>query len=170
MDTIEYSNVKELYQESLFATYATVNDDGSPHASPMFYIPSADGTRLYMGTQPDSLHARNMTRTSQAFATVYGRLPAGMRGLYFRLENCHEAADSELAEALAAHNAARQRIGKPALPREYYETPNPQRMYICDIAEISTNDVMRQPDGFIRKDTRMVISASDLLRSSPVSQ
>lgn len=151
--------LKELLNTARYITYATVNEDGSPHNSPLFFIPSKGLTTLYIGTHPDSLHARNMVRTGQAFGVIFN--DAG--GLYFKLDNCHETVGEELDEALAAHNAARAKLNKTALDKSYYEAPNPQRMYICNVIEISTNGVIRDANGHVARDTRDVISARDLL-------
>jgi len=158
----QFDSLKDLARHSRYATYATVNEDGSPHNSPMFYIPSERFDKLYMGTHPESLHAKNMVRTGQAFAVIFGRTPHGSTGVYFKIENFHEVSEAELPEALAAHNAARALLGKDALPLEYYQSPNPQRMYVGDIVEISTNDAERGSDGRLAKDVRFVIPASDL--------
>lgn len=158
MSPVEYPDIKTLYEQCKYVTFSTVNEDGSPHGSPMFFIPSADAKKLYMGTHPQSLHAQNMLRTGQAFATIYGRLPDGMRGLYFRLINCREAVGAELDEALKCHNIARAKISKPPLEKQFYETPNSQRMIICDVAEITTNDVTLRQDGRIDIDFRTEIT------------
>lgn len=151
--------LKELLNTSRYITYATVNEDGSPHNSPLFFIPSKSLNRLYIGTHPDSLHAQNMIRTGQAFGVIFNTTS----GLYFKLDNCHEAKDEELDEALKAHNDTRAQLGKTSLEKSYYEAPNPQRMYICDIMEISTNDVERDTNGHIARDTRHAISTRDLV-------
>lgn len=160
----EYSSLTDLLYNCRYATYATVNEDGSPHNSPMFYIPDSNLDKIYLGTHPDSLHAKNMARTGQAFAVIFGRLPEGGTGLYFKIEGIHEAADNtELQDALNAHNVARNKIGKKALPIEYYEAPNPQRMYVGNIVEISTNGAKRGDDGRLTKDTRFTIEPSELI-------
>lgn len=160
----EYESLSDLLHKSRFATYATVNEDGSPHNSPMFFIPSAKLDKIYMGTHPDSLHARNITRTGRAFAVIYGITPEGPKGIYFKIENFHEvASDLELAEALLAHNNARKKFAKGPIAIEYYKTPNPQRMYVGDIIEISKNGVERGTDGYLSKDTRHTLEASELI-------
>lgn len=160
----EYELLSDLLHESKIAIYATVNEDGSPHNSPLFFIPSAKLDKIYIGTHPESLHARNIARTGQAFAVIYGRTSEGLKGLYFKIENFHEVADDlELNEALLAHNNARKKLAKPPLIVEHYKTPNPQRMYVGDIVEISKNAAERGIDGRIIKDTRHILKASELI-------
>ena len=160
----EYKSLSDLLNKSRIAIYATVNEDGSPHNSPMFFIPSAKLDIIYMGTHPESLHARNITRTGQAFAVIYGRTSEGLKGLYFKIENFHEVADDiELVKAVQAHNDARKKFAKPPIPVEYYKTPNPQRMYVGDIVEISKNAMERGKGGYITRDTRHTLEASELI-------
>lgn len=159
----DYSSLSEMANTSRYVTFATVNEDGSPHNSPMFYIPSHNFDKIYMGTHPDSLHARNISRTGQAFAVIFGQTPEGGAGIYFKIVNFHEVDESELPRALEMHNGARARLGKAPLLIDYYRSPNPQRMYVGDIIEISTNGVVRGGDGKISRDTRDVISPEDII-------
>ena len=154
--------LKELIKTSRYITYATVNEDCSPQNSPMFFISSEKLDRLYMGTHPESLHIKNMLRTGQAFGVIFGHIQNKGVGLYFKLENCREATGAELDEALAAHNTARANIGKSPLEKSFYEAPNPQRMYILEVVELSTNGVEKNNDGLILKDTRANIVHKDI--------
>lgn len=160
----EFNSLADLANRSRIAIYATVNKDGSPHNSPMFFIPSTKLDKIYMGTHPESLHAINIARTGQAFAVIYGSTPEGSAGLYFKIKNFHEvASEIELDNALKAHNNARKKLNKMPLLAEYYKSPNPQRMYVGDIVEISTNSVERSADGHVIKDTRYKLTASELI-------
>ena len=160
----KYNSLYDLLDRSRFATYATVNEDGSPHNSPMFFIPSAKLDKIYIGTHPESLHAKNIARTGKAFAVIYGITQEGGVGLYFKIDNFHEANDDiQLGEALKAHNDARKKIAKAPILVEFYKTPNPQRMYVGDIVEISKNGIERSSDGYVTKDTRHIVEASELI-------
>ena len=159
----DFSSLSEMANTSRYVTYATVNEDGSPHNSPMFYIPSPDFDKIYMGTHPDSLHARNIARTGQAFAVIFGQTLDGGAGIYFKVANFHEVSESELAYALQAHNIARAKLNKTPLSIDYYQSPNPQRMYVGDIVEISTNGVIRGDDGGLSQDTRDMILPEDII-------
>lgn len=159
-----FESLKEMVFSSRYITYATVNEDGSPHNSPMFYIPSEKLDRIYIGTHPGSLHAKNIVRTGQAFGVLFGRVPAGGRGVYFKIENFHEVTETELPEALRVHNETRARFDKKPLQVEYYQAPNPQRMYVGNIVEISINDAVRNDEGHIVEDVRRVVSVDELLR------
>jgi hypothetical protein len=74
--------------------------------------------------------------------------------------------DDELTESVNAHNVRRTMLGKDNLPTKFYQAPNPQRMYVGDIVEISANDVERDNEGHICKDTRALIDADDIINAT----
>lgn len=159
----EYKSLKELFLNSRYAAYATTNEDGSPHSSPLFFIPSHDLKKLYMGTHPDSLHAQNFERTGKAFAVIFGQTAEGGRGVYFKLENVRRAeTEEDLNKALSENNRAREKLGKEPLSIDYYREPNPQRMYVGDITELTTNGVERDAQGKLMRDTRFALDISEL--------
>jgi hypothetical protein len=154
----------EVLENSRYAVFATVNSDGSPHNSPLFFIPSSSLRKIYMGTHPESLHAKNIRRTGEAFAVVFGPTSVGGRGLYLTIQNFHEATnDIELSEALSVHNKRRVKFDKDPLPIRYYQAPNPQRMYVGDIIEITANGVERDDEGRIIQDVRYPVDSERLI-------
>ena len=158
-----YTDLKDLLINSRYAVYATVNEDGSPHNSPLFFIADQNLERVYIGSHPDSLHARNIVRTGKAFAVLLGRTAEGGRGLYLKINKFHEVRDEkELKTALAVHNAARARFNKKPLPIEFYMGSNEQKMYAGDIVEVSSNGTERDANGRIIRDTREVIDRTRL--------
>jgi general stress protein 26 len=160
----EFESLKDLLNNSRYAVYATVNEDGSPHNSPLFFIPSDDLKKLYIGTHPDSLHARNFERNGRAFAVIFGQTNEGGKGLYFKLEGMHLTKNKEeLEEALNANNQVRAKFGKEPLAIDYYQAPSQQRMYVGDIVEITSNSVERDSQGKLVRDTRSTVDISELL-------
>lgn len=159
----EFRSLNDIAFNSRYIVVATVNEDGTPHNSPMFYIPSPKLDKLYMGTYPESQHAQNIARTGEAFGVVFGQTPDGGRGLYFQVQNFHQVTDDELPNALDVHNTARAKWGKQPLPVEYYKASNPQRMYVGDIVEVTTNDIVRDSDGRVQRDVRVAIQPTELL-------
>lgn len=159
----DFSSIKDLAQNSRYIVLATVNEDGTPHNSPLFYIPSEKLDKIFMGTHPQSLHARNITRSGEAFGVIFGRVPDGGRGIYLKINNFREVSDDELPNALHTHNNARSKIGKEPIQIEYYKKTSPQRMYVGDIVEISVNDAVRDDQGRLIQDVRKLIDASQLL-------
>lgn len=150
---------KELLRTTRYVAVATVNADGSPHNSPLFFIPDPKLEHFYWGSHPDSLHSQNVVRTGKIFVVLFNDIG----GLYIAAENGHALEGDELAVALDIHNTVRARYGKNALPLEYYNGGSPQRMWVAKITEFSVNTVERGVDGHVARDGREKVRREDLL-------
>lgn len=151
----------QLLKETRHAAMATVNADGSPHNTPYFFMYDDSLQHLYWGSHPGSQHSKNVARTGQIFVALYDGNQLG--GLYIQAKNAHITEGEEFTAALAAHNAARARIGKDPLPREYYDNSE-QEMYAADIVAMWVNAAERNDEGRVVRDFRMPVTAQDLLR------
>lgn len=157
---------KKLLKTVRHAAYATVNEDGSPHNSPLKLIYNEDLTKLYIGTYSDSLHTRNLIRTGKIFAVIYDSFVKGQGGLYITGVNAHECEGDELIEALRVHNNVRTREGSESIDIGYYQAAKPsQRMYSIDIAKIEVYSVIRDSKGLIASEARVEVVARDLLEA-----
>lgn len=161
---IEITAAREMLKSTRFVAVATVNEDGSPHNSPLFFIPDPQLKFFYWGSHPESLHSKNIVRTGKLFAAIYNETG----GLYIQAEHGHILEGEELKYALAIHNAVRARYGKKPLPLEYYQGENPQRMWAATITQLSVNTEERDTNGRIARDGRMEIKREDLLDSYSV--
>jgi general stress protein 26 len=150
---------KELLRSMRFVSVATVNEDGSPHNSPLFFIPDPNLEYFYWGSHPESLHSINVLRTGKLFAVIYDE----RGGLYIEAENGHILEGEDLEKALEVHNSVRARYNKKPLTLEYYSGNNPQRMWVAKIVRFSINTVERDADGHLARDGRQEISRSELL-------
>jgi hypothetical protein len=166
--TAHYSDQIELAKELLktvrHAAYATINEDGTPHNSPLMLIYNEDLTKLYVGSYTESQHCKNFVRTGRAFAVLFDSFTRGRGGVYITGVNAHECEGDELIEALRVHNAIRTRHGSQPIDLKYYQTVKPsQRMYGIDIAKIEIYSVIRGEDGLVVSEARVEIGANDLL-------
>ena len=157
----QVGRARELLDTVIHAAMATVNEDGSPHNTPYFFMCNSDLTRLYWGSHPQSMHSRNLARTGQLFVVLYEADKRG--GLFIRADNARIAEGTELSEALAEHNRRRVLQGKDALRLGYYQGDNPQRMYIADTKQFWVNGTERGSDGNIIRDIRTEIPRDVLL-------
>jgi hypothetical protein len=156
----QIERAKELLGTVLHAAMATVNEDGSPHNTPYFFMCNADLTRLYWGSHSASEHSKNVARTGQLFVVLYEADSRG--GLFIRADNAHVAEGTELDEALAEHNRRRALQGKDAIPLDYYQGGTQQRMYVADTRQFWVNGTDRGADGLIIRDIRTEISRESL--------
>ncbi len=154
---------KELLKSIRHMALSTVNEDGTPHNTPLFLIYNEDLTQLYWGSHPSSLHSKNIHRTGQGYVVVFDSKVWGQGGLYLTIKNAHMVTEDELPEALRVHNNARKRWGKDPLETSYYQEPNPQKMYVGDIDKIEVYNVVRDKDGLVCEETRKQIGPKDLL-------
>ena len=152
---------RELLTTSRHISIATVNEDGSPHNSPLRFIYDPKLEYIYWGSHPDSMHSKNIIRTGQIFTVLYDRIERG--GLYMKCDNAHELKDKELEEALKIHNSVRIKEGSEVLELSYYTGDSPQRMWGARITNFWVNYADRGADGHLSKDGRMEIFSKDLL-------
>lgn len=157
----QVARAKELLGSVIHAAMATVNEDGSPHNTPYFFMCSADLTHLYWGSHPQSVHSQNVARSGQLFVVLYEADKRG--GLFIRADTARIAEGAELDEALTEHNRRRALQGKDAIPLGYYQNENPQRMYVADTQQFWVNGTERGADGYIIRDVRTEIPRDALL-------
>jgi len=154
---------KNLLKTVRHAAFATVNEDGTPHNSPLMLIYNEDLTKLYVGSNSDSLHVKNLVRTGEAFVVLFDSFTKGQGGVYITGRNAHECQDEELREALRVHNMVRARHGSDPIDISYYQDARPaQRMYGIDIAKIEIYSVTRSNNGQILNEARVEIVAETL--------
>jgi hypothetical protein len=152
---------KELLATSRHISLATVNEDNSPHNSPVRFMYDPKLEYIYWASHPESLHSKNVIRTGQVFAALYDRKERG--GLYIKCTNAHELEGEELKEALKIHNDFRMKEGSEPLEFSYYTGDSPQRMWGATITNFWVNYAERGTDGYVIKDGRIEITAEDLL-------
>jgi len=154
---------RELLTSVRHMALATVNEDGSPHNTPLFLIYNDDLSKIYWGSHPDSLHSKNIERTGVGYVVVYDSNTWGKGGLYIKLKKAHCVAGDELPEALRVHNKARARFGSSPLDIEYYQGPEGQKMYVADVDKIELFVSHIDEDGHVLKEERVEIDAQGLL-------
>lgn len=152
---------KQLVRTAKHAAMATVNDDGSPHNTPFFFLHDESLKHIYWGSHPESQHSKNILRTGELFVVIYEAGEGG--GLYIEAKEGHTLAGQELEEGLKVHNSFRGREGKPALGLKYYTGNSPQRMWSAKPVRFWVNLTERDGQGVITRDYRQEIKLQDLL-------
>lgn len=155
---------KELLKNVRHLALSTVNEDGSPHNSPLLMILSEDLTKLYIGSHESALHSRNLVRTRKAFAVIYDSNVAGKGGLYMTCSHARVCEGEQLVEALRVHNGVRKKQGKDPIDISYYDHKEPgQRMYVMNIDRIEVYVAERGRDGHIAYEERQTVAPKDLV-------
>lgn len=153
--------VKTLLAGAKHMAIATVNADGSPHNTPLFFAFNADMSRLYWCSSPKSVHSQNIARAGQLFAVIYDSAVGG--GLFIKATDAAEISLQELDLAIEACNVRRQLFGAPVLDSKNYVGDSTQRIYGTTPQEFSINMSHKNAQGQIIRDDRYLISAKELL-------
>ena len=162
--SLQIELAKKLLKTVRHAAYSTVNEDGTPHNSPLMLMYNEDLSKLYIGSNSGSLHSKNLVRTGRAFAVVFDSFVKGQGGVYITGVNAHECVSDELVEALRVHNAVRARQGSDPIEIGYYQEEKPsQRMYVLDVEKIEIYSVTKREDGLYVNEARVKVDAQDLL-------
>jgi hypothetical protein len=152
---------RELLATVRHAAMATVNEDGSPHNSPVQFQIDHEYKYMYWASNPESLHSRNLARTGQLFAVLYEPRTGG--GLYMKAQNAHELSGDELLEGLKERNRQRAEQNRPPIDLEHYTGSTPQRMYRAELAGFWVNVSEKDSAGNVTNDHREEITREDLL-------
>ncbi len=153
--------IKEVLNRVHYASMATVNEDGSPHNSPLVFLYDQSLKYCYWGSHPNSQHSQNIVRTGQAFFTVFDSI-AGSVGVYIQAVDAKVAVGKELPEALQIHNRFREKANKKALDISYYQGTNPQRMWRAKTETVWINAYERDEKGRLLSDYKIQIDLETL--------
>ena len=159
MSTID--KVKETLSKINYACMATVNQDGSPHNSPLVFLYDENFEYIYWGSHPDALHSQNVLRTGQAYFAAYDAIGGGP-GVYIQAEQAAIVSEVELDEALRVHNHFRSKLGKKSIEKAYYAVDMPQKMWKAKVVTVWTNDFERDANGRLQKDFKIKIELNEL--------
>lgn len=152
---------RELLQTVRHPAIATVNEDGTPHCSPVFVAIDGKKLRLYWASHPDSQHSRNVARTGQAFITLFDSMKNG-GGLYIQAK-VHQLKGSDLGRCLKIFNARREQLLREELPMEFFTGDQPQRLYCAEPERLWVNIGSYDDEGRIVRDARHEITKDVLL-------
>lgn len=152
---------QELLSTVNHAAMATVNEDGSPHNTPYFFMISSDLKLLYWGSHPDSQHSKNISRTGELFVVLYDAIESG--GLYIKAEQGRVCDENELEAALEVHNARRTIRGKTPLSRSYYQD-GPQQMWQAVAKNFYVNYSTKDQEGRVEQDLRKEVARELLVK------
>jgi hypothetical protein len=162
------SNLQEAIEHGKYvlaniqnAAMATVNEDGSPHNTPYFFMHDGKLQRLYWISNPASLHSLNIERSGQLFVVLYDSNGGG--GVYIAAEHGRVLYDEELRQALQILNEMRVKAGKDLVKYEDYNGDNHLRIYGANVQHVYVNYGERNTEGKLVRDIRCEIKAGDVL-------
>jgi nitroimidazol reductase NimA-like FMN-containing flavoprotein (pyridoxamine 5'-phosphate oxidase superfamily) len=161
--TDQLKKVRKLLQTAQFAAMATVNEDGTPHNTPLFFMYDDNFSHIYWGSNQHARHSHNVERTGQAYFVLYDSSIYGNGGLYVATGEAHRLEGAELDEGLAVHNAMRAKHDHKPLQREYYECGE-QAMYRATVLSLEIYTVEKYAgSNLIKGEPRHPVSAIELI-------
>jgi len=150
---------RELIKTVRHAALATVNEDGSPHNSPVF-AGLDDGLHLYWSSHPEAMHSKNIARTGQVFIALFNSMDKG-GGVYIQAQ-ATPLEGEDLIEGLAIFNKARERHLREEVPLKVFQDEAMQRLYCAKPEKIWVNMAARNAEGYVIRDNRYQVSIEDL--------
>jgi hypothetical protein len=157
------NRAKELIYTSRHVSFATVNEDGSPHNSPVKFLYDEKLENIYWGSNIEALHSQNILRTGQIFAVLFDRIEYG--GVYIKCEGGHVLDGKELEVGLEIINLSRVKEGQDKINLDYYSAGSVQKLWSAKITNIWINVPVRDENGFILRDERVELERDILLKS-----
>lgn len=152
---------RELLGTVRHAAIATVNEDGTPHNTPVLFFYDEILEHLYWGSSPQAQHSKNIVRTGEIFVALYEANTGG--GLFIKASQARVAEGKELAKAVLTCNKLRVKRGQPQLNETHYSGSAPQRLYIANTEAFWVNISERDTDGNVMNDYRHKVPKQELL-------
>src|SRR6266568_4122059 len=145
----------KLLETARHAALATVNEDGSPHNSPVFMAFDSE-LRAVWASSPQAQHSQNIARSSQVFIVLFDTMGDG-GGLYLQAK-AEALLENEVPVALETFNAARQRSLRETLTPDYFIGDTPQRLFRAIPERLWVNLSDRDSAGHVIRDARFEVS------------
>lgn len=150
---------RAVLKEIFLVPLATVNEDNSPHLSPVFLAFDKD-LNGYWNSSAEALHSQNIVRTGQVFLVIFDSSHS-RGGLYMEAEAKELSDQAEIEQAWQAMDARKRAIGDGMAPLA--ELPPTSCFYKLTPHKFFINYSDRDEQGHIIKDNRIEISRSDLM-------
>jgi general stress protein 26 len=153
---------KELVKTVKHISLATVNEDGTPHNTPLFFAVDDKFEHVYFVSRSDSLHTLNFTRTGRGFAALYdSNIFKG--GVYLTLKDGHKTLRSDQEKAAKVFNEALKKWDVKILKNDFYKDDGGYNLYSGRIARIEVYRADVDSDGKVIVERREEVSAKELI-------
>ncbi len=137
MDDPLHGTAARLLAENRYVVLATVDDSGSPWASPVWFAHRALTTIVWVSS-PDARHSRAIATDPRIAVTVFdSSVVPGHGTAFYGRGRARRCADAELVEHLDTFNAESDRQGLPPWGVDRVTGPARHRLYVATLAEVS---------------------------------
>ena len=115
-------------------TLATVDDDGRPWVSPVFYA-AKDYTDFYWISSPEVTHSRNLARHPHVSIVVFdSQVPAGAGQAVYMAATAAQLSGEEVDRGLEVYPGPAEHGGRE-IPPEQLLPPAPYRLYRAVVSQ-----------------------------------
>ncbi len=150
---------RDLIDSNRYMALGTVDPDGRPRVSPVYYAPDGYST-VYWISSPDAQHSKNLAERPDVSMVVFdSAAPIGAgRAVYLKARG-DQVPDSELDQVVDV--ACRSRFPEQRVfPHEELRPPARLRLYRARVTEHAIHVPGRDPDFGKGIDHRMVVTLS----------
>ncbi len=140
---------------------ATVNEDGTPHNSPVF-MAFDEELNGYWASHPHALHSQNIMREGNVFIVIFDSRE-GHGGLFMEGTAHLLTDDGDIRDALELLQDTKEDLYGSMGDLSMYTGDSPQRIYRFIPSGAWVNQSDRNKDDIIIRDRRVEIDLDDLL-------
>jgi nitroimidazol reductase NimA-like FMN-containing flavoprotein (pyridoxamine 5'-phosphate oxidase superfamily) len=140
------SLVEEILNSNLYCTLATVCEDGSPWATPVFFAYSGD--KIYWWSSKNAVHSKNIIRDGRVLIVMYdSHAKEGTgKGIYLKAKAKMLENIDEVNEAISIY-AAKAQVFKQTIEDSLNTAPT--RFFVATISQKWTNIDGKENDMFV---------------------
>jgi general stress protein 26 len=147
------ATARRVIDTNHYMTLATVNPDGRPRVSPVYYT-AARYTDFYWVSSPDAQHSRNLEASAEIEILIFdSSVPVSATAAVYLHAEAREIADDELATVV--DEAFRTTAGARAFHRVELQGKAPLRLYIAHATGCEVHVPGRHPLNPVGIDVRM---------------
>lgn len=156
----EYAHIRHLLAHVPHVALATVNDDGTPHNTPVRGVFN-DVLHMFWASSPEAQHSKTIVRDGKVFAVVFNSAEGG-GGLYMagQAQVIEDGSQFDYAYALLKH----ERADMDSMER--YRGNGPQRMYRFVPEKFWVHRAVKDEDGYFITDERVPVTLADIAPGS----
>jgi hypothetical protein len=151
---------KQLLREIHHVAIATVNEDGTPHSSPLF-MAFDNNLNAFWASTIETQHSKNIAREGSVFMVVFDSRE-GHGGLYVRAKATVLEDKAEAEYGHAQLKKLKQQLGGDLGGLELYTGSGGQRIYQAKPLQCWVNKSDRNDQGIIIRDGRYEVSIEQL--------
>lgn len=127
---------RAIIDQNTYMTLATVDDQGLPWASPVFFA-TGDYHDFFWVSAPTATHSRNIARRGEVGVVIFdSTAPAGTGQAVYMSARAEQVAEADIDPALAVYPGPQERGGHPIDAAEVRDSA-PYRLYRATAREYS---------------------------------